>query len=207
MVHDRRADRPLRRTLAGYARHPNLAGGAGGRPGLRTQPGGRTAPARTSSSGPKLRAFNMQDTGGTRKTIAAGIAAVARCCRGERVRRETVSASHLTVGPAVRRIRRLLVDHRQPGAGRRDGPPGAPRRHRDPVGDARDLRRRAHAHAPRRRPKVGEADRAHRWWKDEYSVGRDVQINGVVSPGNQAGGLANIFEKSLGSSMKGGTGR
>ena len=37
-------------------------------------------------------------------------------------------------------------------------------------------------------------------------MGRDVQINGKVSPGNQAGGLANIFEKSLGSSMKGGTG-
>jgi altronate hydrolase len=33
-----------------------------------------------------------------------------------------------------------------------------------------------------------------------------VQINGVVSPGNQHGGLANILEKSLGSSMKGGTG-
>ena len=28
----------------------------------------------------------------------------------------------------------------------------------------------------------------------------------LVSPGNQVGGLANIFEKSLGSSMKGGTG-
>ena len=36
--------------------------------------------------------------------------------------------------------------------------------------------------------------------------GRDVQINGVVSPGNQVGGLANILEKSLGSAMKGGTG-
>jgi len=45
-----------------------------------------------------------------------------------------------------------------------------------------------------------------RWWKDEYTVGRDTQINGNVSPGNQTGGLANIFEKSLGSSMKGGTG-
>jgi altronate hydrolase len=32
-----------------------------------------------------------------------------------------------------------------------------------------------------------------------------VQINGVVSPGNQAGGLANILEKSLGSAMKGGS--
>jgi len=45
-----------------------------------------------------------------------------------------------------------------------------------------------------------------RWWKDVYTVGRDTQINGVVSPGNQHGGLANIFEKSLGSAMKGGTG-
>ena len=45
-----------------------------------------------------------------------------------------------------------------------------------------------------------------RWWKDEYAVGRDVQINGTVSPGNQMGGLANIIEKSLGASMKGGTG-
>jgi altronate hydrolase len=43
------------------------------------------------------------------------------------------------------------------------------------------------------------------WWK-RYSEGRDVQINGKVAPGNEAGGLANIFEKSLGSAMKGGTG-
>jgi altronate hydrolase len=42
--------------------------------------------------------------------------------------------------------------------------------------------------------------------KDEYASGRNVQINGKVSPGNQTGGLANILEKSLGSSMKGGTG-
>ena len=43
------------------------------------------------------------------------------------------------------------------------------------------------------------------WWKNIYSKGRDVQINGVVSPGNQMGGLANILEKSLGSAMKGGS--
>ena len=30
-------------------------------------------------------------------------------------------------------------------------------------------------------------------------------MNGVVVAGNQAGGIANIFEKSLGSAMKGGT--
>lgn len=41
------------------------------------------------------------------------------------------------------------------------------------------------------------------WWL-EYSKGRDCQINGRVSPGNNAGGLANILEKSLGGAKKGG---
>ncbi|PWQ84760.1 galactonate dehydratase, partial [Enterococcus faecium] len=35
------------------------------------------------------------------------------------------------------------------------------------------------------------------WWL-EYNRGRDTQINGRVSPGNNAGGLANVLEKSLG---------
>ncbi|MBL8304295.1 MAG: UxaA family hydrolase, partial [Ideonella sp.] len=42
------------------------------------------------------------------------------------------------------------------------------------------------------------------WWKT-YSAGQSGQMNGVVVAGNQAGGIANIFEKSLGSAMKGGT--
>ena len=42
------------------------------------------------------------------------------------------------------------------------------------------------------------------WWA-EYTRGHNAQFNGVVGHGNQAGGLANIFEKSLGSAMKGGT--
>ena len=42
------------------------------------------------------------------------------------------------------------------------------------------------------------------WWA-EYTRGHHAQFNGVVGHGNQAGGLANIFEKSLGSAMKAGT--
>jgi len=54
-------------------------------------------------------------------------------------------------------------------------------------------------------PEVGQKllDRLA-WWED-YTRGHNGQFNGVVGPGNQAGGLANIFEKSLGSAMKGGT--
>src|SRR5690606_9316897 len=42
------------------------------------------------------------------------------------------------------------------------------------------------------------------WW-ERYAAGQNAQFNGVVGHGNQQGGLANIFEKSLGSAMKGGT--
>jgi altronate hydrolase len=42
------------------------------------------------------------------------------------------------------------------------------------------------------------------WWLD-YNEGRDTQINGRVSPGNNAGGIANIIEKALGGAKKGGS--
>ncbi|MFZ9071014.1 MAG: altronate dehydratase, partial [Burkholderiaceae bacterium] len=56
-----------------------------------------------------------------------------------------------------------------------------------------------------RTPEVGQklVDRM-KWWL-EYSKGRDTQINGQVSPGNNTGGLANILEKSLGGAKKAGS--
>jgi hypothetical protein len=41
------------------------------------------------------------------------------------------------------------------------------------------------------------------WWL-AYNAGRDTQINGRVSSGNNAGDLANVLEKSLGGAKKGG---
>jgi altronate hydrolase len=54
-------------------------------------------------------------------------------------------------------------------------------------------------------PEVGRklVDRMN-WWL-EYSRGRNTQINGIVSPGNNAGGLANVLEKSLGGAKKAGS--
>jgi altronate hydrolase len=54
-------------------------------------------------------------------------------------------------------------------------------------------------------PEVGQklVDRMN-WWL-AHTEGRDCQINGRVSPGNNAGGLANILEKSLGGAKKGGS--
>lgn len=198
----------LRRTMAGYARHPNLAAalivGLGCErnqlAGLMDQEG-LTADSR-------LHTFIMQENGGTRRTIEAGVAAVkALLPEANRVKRTTVPASHLKIGlqcggsdgfssitanPALGAAVDLLVRH---------GGTAILSETPEIYGVEHTLTRRAVSR------EVGEklVERI-RWWKDEYSVGRDVQINGQVSPGNQVGGLANIFEKSIGSAMKGGTG-
>ena len=198
----------LRRTMAGYARHPNIGGalivGLGCE---RNQIKGLMQEQNLSVTS-RLRTMVMQETGGTRKTIEAGIAAVKEMLpEANRVTRTRVPASHIMVGlqcggsdgfsaitanPALGAAVDLLVRH---------GGTGILSETPEIYGVEHTLTRRA------RSREVGEKliERI-RWWKDEYTPGRDAQINGRVSPGNQHGGLANIFEKSLGSSMKGGTG-
>lgn len=198
----------LRRTMAGYARHPNLAAalivGLGCE---RNQLAGLLEQEQLNPDS-RLRTFIMQENGGTRRTIEAGIAAVRELLpQADRVQRTTVPASHLKVGlqcggsdgfssitanPALGAAMDLLVRH---------GGTAILSETPEIYGVEHTLTRRAVNR------EVGEKliERI-RWWKEAYSVGRDVQINGKVSPGNQVGGLANIFEKSLGSSMKGGTG-
>jgi altronate hydrolase len=198
----------LRRTMAGYARHPNLAGALVVGLGCeRNQVRGMLKETQLET-GPRLHAFTMQESGGTRRTIEAGVEAVkALLPEANEVERRSVPASHITVGlqcggsdgfssitanPALGAAVDILVRH---------GGTAILSETPEIYGVEHTLTRRAVSR------EVGEklVERI-RWWKDVYSVGRDVQINGQVSPGNQVGGLANIFEKSLGSSMKGGTG-
>jgi len=198
----------LRRTMAGYAKHPNLAAaliiGLGCErnqlKGLLEQEG--------LQPNSRLHTFIMQETGGTRKTIEAGIAAVKELLSdANRFKRSTVSASHLMVGLQCGGSDGFSSITANPALGAavdilsRHGGTGILSETPEIYGVEHTLTRRAVS------KDVGEKliERI-RWWKDEYSVNRDVQINGKVSPGNQIGGLANIFEKSLGSSMKGGTG-
>ncbi|WVN42609.1 altronate dehydratase family protein [beta proteobacterium MWH-UniP1] len=197
----------LRRTIGGYARHPNFAGvliiGLGCE---RNQLSGLLAQEKLAEN-PRLKTFIMQETGGTRATIEAGVKAVeAMLPMANQVKRARFPASKLKIGlqcggsdgfssitanPALGAAMDILVKH---------GGTAILSETPEIYGVEHTLTRRACSEA------VGKKliDRI-RWWKEEYSPGRDVQINGAVSPGNQMGGLANIFEKSLGSSMKGGT--
>ncbi|MEX0732695.1 MAG: altronate dehydratase family protein [Aquisalimonadaceae bacterium] len=198
----------LRRTIAGYARHPNLHSALIVGLGCERNQIKDLMSAEDMHTGARLRTFTMQDEGGTRKTIEAGIEAVrAMLPEANNVHRQAVSASHITVGlqcggsdgfssitanPALGAAVDILVRH---------GGTAILSETPEIYGVEHTLTCRAASR------EIGEklVERI-RWWKDVYAVGRDVQINGKVSPGNQAGGLANIFEKSLGSSMKGGTG-
>lgn len=198
----------LRRTLGGYIRHPNMAAAVVVGLGCERNPITELFADERLAEGPLLRALVMQESGGTRKSIEAGIAAVREMLpEVDRVIRQPVPASHIVVGlqcggsdgfssitanPALGAAVDILARH---------GGTGILSETAEIYGVEHILTQRAAS------PEIGEQliERI-RWWKEEYSVGRDTQINGRVTQGNAAGGLANILEKSLGSSMKGGTG-
>ncbi len=196
----------LRRTLAGYARHPNLAGALIVGLGCERNQVDALVQSQGLQPGQLLRTFVMQDMGGTRATIAAGIAAIEEMLPvANQARRQAVSASHLKIGlecggsdgfsgitanPALGAAMDILVRH-----GGTAILSETPEIH----GVEFMLTRRAVS------PEVGQKLLDRLAWWEKYAAGQSAQFNGVVGHGNQAGGLANIFEKSLGSAMKGGT--
>ena len=89
----------LRRTIAGYARHPNLAGVLIVGLGCERNQVSKLLKEQGLETGSRLRSFVMQEEGGTTKTIAAGVAAVKEMLPdANRVTRSRVPASHITVG-------------------------------------------------------------------------------------------------------------
>ncbi|WP_342064762.1 UxaA family hydrolase [Cupriavidus sp. OTU4895] len=196
----------LRRTIAGYARHANLAGVLIVGLGCERNQVSALVESQGLAPGEQLHTLVMQDTGGTRATIEAGIRAVESMLpRANACTRQRVSASHLKIGlecggsdgfsgitanPALGAAMDILVRH-----GGTAILSETPEIH----GVEYMLTRRAVT------PEVGQKLLDRLAWWERYTAGQNAQFNGVVGHGNQQGGLANIFEKSLGSAMKGGT--
>ena len=198
--------RILERTLAGYATHANFAGVLV--VGLGCEANQLNAWLAHSSlrEGETLRAFNIQDAGGTRKTVERGIALVQEMLpAANRVVREPCSVSHITIGlqcggsdgysgisanPALGAAVDLLVAH---------GGTAILSETPEIYGAEHLLTRRAV------RREVGEKliERI-RWW-EHYTKVNEGEMNNNPSPGNKAGGLTTILEKSLGAVAKGGT--
>lgn len=196
----------LRRTLSGYARHANFAGVLVIGLGCETNQIAAWLDHSHLSEGPLLRTFNIQDSGGTAKTIDKGIQLVkdmlpiANDCQ-----REACDVSHLTVGlqcggsdgysgisanPALGAAVDLLVAH---------GGTAILSETPEIYGAEHLLTRRAVSR------EVGEKliERI-RWWEN-YTAINEGEMDNNPSPGNKAGGLTTILEKSLGAVAKGGT--
>ena len=196
----------LRRTLAGYIRHPNMAGAVVLALGCERNNLAQFFEEQSLAEGKMLKTVTMQALGGTARAIAAGKTAVRDMLdAANKVHREPCSAEHITVGMQCGGSDGLSGLSANPGLGAaadilvRNGGTAILSETPEIFGVEHLLTRRA------RSEDVGRKLVARMDWWLEYTRGRDTQINGVVSPGNQAGGLANVLEKSLGGVKKSGS--
>jgi altronate hydrolase len=196
----------LRRTLGGYARHANFAGVLIVGLGCEANQASALLGAERLDEGPLLRTFSIQDTGGTSKTIGRGIEIVREMLpHANSVARTRVPAAHITVGlqcggsdgysgitanPALGAAVDLLVRH---------GGTAILSETPEIYGAEHLLTRRALSR------EVGEKLVSRIKWWEEYTARERGEMNNNPSPGNKAGGLTTILEKSLGAVAKGGT--
>ena len=196
----------LSRTLTGYATHANFAGVLVVGLGCEANQINAWLALGRLAEGENLRVFNIQDVGGTQKTVDKGIALIQEMLpRANAVQREPCSAAHLSIGlqcggsdgysgvsanPALGAAVDLLVAH---------GGTAILSETSEVYGAEHLLTRRAVSR------EVGQklVDRIH-WW-EQYVAINDGEMNNNPSPGNKAGGLTTILEKSLGAVAKGGT--
>jgi altronate hydrolase len=196
----------LERTLAGYATHANFWGVLVVGLGCEANQINAWLAHSSLREGETLKVFNIQDTGGTRKTVEKGIALVqAMLAQANDVKREPCSAAHITIGlqcggsdgysgisanPALGAAVDLLVAH---------GGTAILSETPEIYGAEHLLTRRAV------KREVGEKlVQRIKWW-EEYTRINQGEMNNNPSPGNKAGGLTTILEKSLGAVAKGGT--
>ena len=196
----------LQRTLWGYARHPNFAGVLMIGLGCEVNQIDFLLEAYQIKRGPHFRTMTMQGTGGTRKTVERAQAMIREILpHANEATRQRIPASELSVAlqcggsdaysgitanPALGAACDILVRH---------GGTGILAETPEIYGAEHLLTRRAVSR------EVGEklVERI-KWWED-YCARNGGEMNNNPSPGNKAGGLTTILEKSLGAAAKGGT--
>ena len=196
----------LQRTLAGYATHANFCAVLVVGLGCESNQINAWLASSNLREGDTLQVFNIQDTGGTRKTVDKGVALIRQMLpAANRCVREPCSAEHITIGlqcggsdgysgisanPALGAAVDLLVAH---------GGTAILSETPEIYGAEHLLTRRAV------RPEVAhKLIERIKWW-EHYTRVNDGEMNNNPSPGNKAGGLTTILEKSLGAVAKGGT--
>jgi altronate hydrolase len=196
----------LARTQWGYASHPNFAAVLLVGLGCEVFQIARLKDIYGIAEGDHFQSLTIQDTGGTRKAIDAGVERLRDLLPvAAHARREAVPASELTLAlqcggsdgyssltanPALGVAADTLVRH---------GGTAILSETPEIFGAEHLLTRRAET------PAIGQqiVDLID-WWTD-YTTRNGGEMNNNPSPGNKAGGLTTILEKSLGAVAKGGT--
>jgi altronate hydrolase len=196
----------LRRVLAGYATHVNMHSTLMIGLGCEANQINDLMAAQNLKRSHQLQTMTIQETGGTRKTVQEGIARIKELLpEANNIKRAPAPVSHITLGlqcggsdgysgisanPALGAAVDLLV---------RNGGTAILSETPEIYGAEHLLTRRAVSR------EVGEKlIKRIKWWED-YTSKLGGEMNNNPSPGNKAGGLTTILEKSLGAVAKGGT--
>jgi altronate hydrolase len=196
----------LQRTLWGYAANPNFGAVLMVGLGCEVLQIARFKTEAHLTETDRFQTFTIQEKGGTRRAIESGMAQVkAMLPLVAKDRREPVSAAHLTLAlqcggsdgysgftanPALGAAADLLVA--QGGTVFLSETP-------EIFGAEHLLMARAAS------PDVSARLQARLDWWQDYCARNGAEMNNNPSPGNKAGGLTTILEKSLGAVAKGGT--
>lgn len=195
----------LARTLWGYATHPNFATVVMVGLGCEMFQIARFKQEYGVGESDGFRSLTIQEEGGTRRTVEHILGSIREMLpKAAAARRETRPASEivlalqcggsdgysaLTANPALGVASDMLVAH---------GGTSILSETPEIYGAEHLLTRRAAT------PEVGEKLVSRiRWWED-YTARNAGEMNNNPSPGNKAGGLTTILEKSLGAAAKGG---
>ena len=196
----------LQRSLAGHANHPNFWGVLFVGLGCEVNQLELLFGNNRLTANAKLRTLSIQETGGTETTINRGVQIIKEMLpQANQIKRQPVSASHLILGlecggsdsysgitanPALGEAADLVVRHGGTVI----------------LSETTEIYGAEHLLIQRtNRQKVADKliDLIH-WW-EEYTKINGAMINNNPTPGNKAGGLTTILEKSLGAVAKAGS--
>ncbi len=196
----------LQRTLCGYIRHPNFAGVLVVGLGCEVNQIDSLLKACNVNPCSNLQILTIQELGGTAATIRQGIACIRDMLpKANQVKRQTVTVEHLTVAlqcggsdgysgitanPALGVAADLIVQN---------GGTVILSETPETYGAEHLLTQRAV------NDEVAQKLVERIFWWEDYTARNNGEMNNNPSPGNKAGGLTTIIEKSLGAIAKGGT--
>jgi len=194
----------LRRTLTGYARHPNVAAVVVVGLGCEVNQINALVDGFDLPEGVPLRRLVIQELGGSMATVRRGMELVTELLPEAAVARRPVPASELVLGlncggsdgwsgVTANPVLGAAVDRLVSYGGTAI------------LGETPEIHGAEHLLTRRASPEVAEKLMERIEWWERYTAAEEGHMDNNPSPGNRAGGVTTIEEKSLGAVAKGGS--